>query len=124
MLRKILLATAFAAVSTPAFAHDWYQINNDTAQCGTMEQFSQSLGVPWVTNPYEAKAFFEKGGDVVYVKEGTLTESQAYAVQLTVTTSVGATPTFFYYFPTLADCQKDLQAEIADGTLVNPNDLK
>ena len=114
MARKILLVGALLITASPAYANDWYMINNNTNQCEEVQQFAANLGAS-LTTPGELKAYFEGAGETVNVVETKAPDGDKI-IGMVMHDSDGSTLTAFPIFTSLHLCQGFLTYEEANGT--------
>ena len=104
------MATAFMAVSTPAFAHNWYMIDQITNQCA-------NTTAPSV----EMDSLREQGLDPQY-SENRPDGADLVSVDVLWVNASGVNQDLTL-FTSLEICQAAVQGAVNSGQLNNPKDL-
>lgn len=123
MFSKIVLVGALLTASSPAYAHDWWMINRKTAQCVSTVKMANVLGISWMTTPDSVEQYYQNQGYSVYPTAHNTTDGSLVGVDLSVSPPSGGQTQYFDFYTSAAFCQEDLSADLANGSVVNPNDM-
>jgi len=123
MLHKLLVATAMLSVASPAYAREWWVINNDTGQCLTTEAEAQESGFWGGLTPAAALNSLRVHGDTVYPQAERDDSGNITMIALQDYPANGAAASVMYFFTSEAYCEVMLSIKKKDGTIVDPNDM-
>ena len=123
MIKKLLLVSSMFGAASPAYAHEWWILDNHTATCLSGEQLSENDGDPYPTTPESIENFEASQGSVSSPTEYRDSSGNLGGVELKITSSAGVTQ-YMDFFTREDSCEKALSYEEASGQVVNPDDLK
>lgn len=122
MIRKLLILASMFGAASPAYAHEWWILDNHTATCVSGEELSEENGGGDPITPENVTSFEISQGDVSTPTEYRDSSGNLAGVELKITSNTGVT-TYIDFFTNDDLCEKAIKSEEANGTLVNPNDL-
>lgn len=122
MLRKLLIAASMFGAASPAYAHDWWILDQHHVTCISADQLSEEDGDPLPSTPEEITNFEVSQGSLVTPKEYRDSSGNLWGVELTVTSNSGVA-SHIDFFTSDDVCENFIKVEESNGNLTNPDDL-
>jgi hypothetical protein len=113
---QIALGASIALAPLTAHARTWVMENVQDATCDPLPEDG-------IASPADMVNYFRNQDTIPTVTQTNGPDGQLATVQLVIT-QAGGNQVEYSFFTSLAGCQAQLKADIADGSVTDPNALK